>query len=100
MDTADPKLSPTPSQTHLLPNGTEGSENDPAVGLIPHICISFSKKEEANVGKLLDNMKLPLLDEVLQDLGHTKRMCLKEKTNGFKAYELHLVCFLILCCFV
>lgn len=71
MDTADPKLlSPTPSQTHLFPNGTEGSENE--LEFIPHICISVSEKEEASVDKLLDTMKLPSLYEVLQDLGHTE----------------------------
>lgn len=66
MYTADPKLlSPTPSQTHLLPYGTEGSENELAIELIPYICISISKKEEASIGKLLSSMKLPSLDEVL-----------------------------------
>ncbi|KAG7333195.1 hypothetical protein KOW79_003330 [Hemibagrus wyckioides] len=69
-DTADPKLlSPTPSQTHLLPYGTEGSENELAIELIPYICISISKKEEASIGKLLSSMKLPSLDEVLDGLG-------------------------------
>lgn len=70
MDAADNKmLSPTPSQTHLLPNGTEGSENVLAIELIPYICIANSKKEEASIGKLIDSMKLPPLDEVMQDLG-------------------------------
>ncbi|MCJ8733357.1 hypothetical protein PDJAM_G00222410, partial [Pangasius djambal] len=70
MDAVDPKLlSPTPSQTQLLPNGTEGSENELAIEFIPHICISISKKEEASIGTLLDSMKLPSLDEVLDALG-------------------------------
>lgn len=69
VDTADPKLlSPTPSQTHLWPSGAEGSENEVAVGFIPHICISISKNEDTSTSKLLDSMKLPSLDEVLQDL--------------------------------
>lgn len=74
MDTGD--HSPTPSQTHVRPNGTERSENELAIEFIPHICISVSKKEEARIGKLLDSMKLPPLDEVMQDLGHTESMCL------------------------
>ncbi|XP_047678536.1 hydrocephalus-inducing protein-like isoform X5 [Tachysurus fulvidraco] len=70
IDTADPKLlSPTPSQTHLLPCGTEGSENELAIELIPYICISISKKEEASIDILLSSMKLPSLDEVLEGLG-------------------------------
>lgn len=67
MDTAESKLlSPTPSQTHLLPNGTEGSDNELAIEFIPHTYISISKKEEASIDKLLDSMKLPSRDEVLQ----------------------------------
>lgn len=82
MDTVDPKmLSPTPSQTHLLPNGTEGSENVPAIELIPHICIPKSNKEEASLNKIIDSMKLPSLDEVMQDLGNTERLCLMEKSS-------------------
>ncbi|KAK2848119.1 hypothetical protein Q7C36_009801 [Tachysurus vachellii] len=70
MDTADPKLlSPTPKQTHLLSCGTEGSENELAIELIPYICISISKKEEASIDMLLSSMKLPYLDEVLDGLG-------------------------------
>ncbi|XP_053479109.1 hydrocephalus-inducing protein homolog [Ictalurus furcatus] len=69
MDTAEPKLlSPTPSQTQLLPNG-KGSENELAIEFIPHTCISISKKEEASIDKLLDSMKLPSRDEVLDGLG-------------------------------
>ncbi|XP_047008963.2 hydrocephalus-inducing protein homolog isoform X3 [Ictalurus punctatus] len=70
MDTAESKLlSPTPSQTHLLPNGTEGSDNELAIEFIPHTYISISKKEEASIDKLLDSMKLPSYDEVLNGLG-------------------------------
>ncbi|KAF5907639.1 hydrocephalus-inducing protein, partial [Clarias magur] len=69
-DTVDPNLlSPTPSQTHLLFSGTEGAENEQAIEFIPHICISVRKKEEASIGELIENLKLPSLNEVLDGLG-------------------------------
>lgn len=74
-DTTDPKpLSPTPSQTNLLPNDTEGSDNELAIEIIPHICIPVSNKEEASIDKLISSI-MPSLDEVLQDLGFTE-LCL------------------------
>ncbi|XP_053355859.1 hydrocephalus-inducing protein-like [Clarias gariepinus] len=69
-DTVDPNLlSPTPSQTHLLSSGTEGAENEQAIKFIPHICISVRKKKDASIGELIENLKLPSLNEVLDGLG-------------------------------
>ncbi|GAA6097727.1 hydrocephalus-inducing protein homolog isoform X1 [Tachysurus ichikawai] len=73
---ADKLLLPNPSQTYLLPYGTEDSENELAIELIGDICISISKKEEARIDMLLSSMKLPSLDEVFQDVGCIEKMCL------------------------
>uniref|UniRef100_W5LN16 HYDIN axonemal central pair apparatus protein n=1 Tax=Astyanax mexicanus TaxID=7994 RepID=W5LN16_ASTMX len=57
-----------PSQTHLLFDDTEATKTELIQEIIPLICISASEKELLCGTKLLSSLKLPSLEEVVQDL--------------------------------
>ncbi|XP_051512768.1 hydrocephalus-inducing protein homolog [Myxocyprinus asiaticus] len=61
--------SPAPSQAHVPVNGTDGSENIVVPDPIPHIWLSIKEGEYLSGYEITRSMKLPSLDEILDELG-------------------------------
>nr|XP_055030475.1 hydrocephalus-inducing protein homolog [Misgurnus anguillicaudatus] len=67
-DTVDIKSS-LPNQAHVPADGTEGADNMVVPVPIPHIWLSIKHSEHLSGFEIISSMKLPSLEEILDELG-------------------------------